>query len=138
MGEQEIRQKYLELQMAAEQMKHMQAQLQAIETKSSEIETNIQSFEDLKGQKNTKLLTPVAEGIFLKAELKSEDELIVNVGAGVCVRKTVEEAKKMLRERQSKLSQYVKELAAEVENAAEAIRKLEEELSRMIKQGENV
>ena len=138
MAEEEIRQKYVELQMAAEQMKQMQAQLQALEAKSAELEANMQSFEELKGQKSAELLAPIAEGIFLKAELKNEEEVIVNAGAGVCVRKSVEEAKKMLLERRDELNDYVRELTQQIENGAESMRNLEEELGKMVRQSKNV
>jgi len=133
MAEEEIRQKYMELQMAAEQLKQMQVQMQTLETKGQELDANIQSFEELKGQKSSEMLTPIAEGIFLKAELKSDSEVIVNVGAGVCGKRTVEEAKKMLQERQREINQYATEMTAEVEKIAEAMRKLEQDLSSMVK-----
>jgi len=138
MGEEEIRQKYLELQMGAEQMKQMQTQLQTVEAKSQELHANIESFDELKGQKDTGILTPIAEGIFLKAELKSDSHVIVNVGAGVCVKKTIEGAKKMLRERHLELENYSKEIISEVEKLAAGMKGLEEQLGSMIKQDKNV
>ncbi len=133
MGDEEIRQKYLELQMAAEQVKQMHSHLQAVEAKGQEIELNAASLEGIKGKGSTALLAPVVEGIFLKAELKSDSEVIVNVGAGVCVNKKIEEAAGILREKQAELSQYGKELAIELQMASEGVRKLEEELNRIIK-----
>ncbi len=135
MANEELRQKYLELQMAAEQIKQMNAHLQAVEAKRSELEQNISSLEGIKGKKNAGLLAPVVEGIFLRAELKSDSEVIVNVGAGVCVNKKIEEAAAILREKQAELGKYAKELAVELEMASEGIKKLEEELNSIIKAG---
>lgn len=135
MANEELRQKYLELQLAAEQIKQMNAHLQAVEAKRSELEQNISSLEGIKGKKNAGLLAPVVEGIFLRTELKSDSEVIVNVGAGVCVNKRIEEAAAILREKQAELGQYAKELAVELEMASEGIKKLEEELNSIIKAG---
>ena len=136
MADEEIRQKYLELQMAAEQLKRMQMQMQALETKSQEIEANVQSFDELKGKKSSEMLTPIAEGIFLKAELKSDSHVIVNVGAGVCVKKTIEKAGKMLQERRDEINQYARELTLEVKKLAESMKGLEQELDKMVKERE--
>ncbi len=133
MGDDEIRQKYLELQVGAEQMKQMHAQLQAVEAKSRELELNTRNLGGIKGSNNAAMLAPVVEGIFLRAELKSDADVIVNVGAGVCVKKTVGEAIAILKEKQAELNQYAKELAIELEMASEGMRKLEEELNGMIK-----
>ncbi len=133
MVNEELRQKYLELQLAAEQVKQMHAHFQAVEAKRSEIEQNISNLEGIKGKKNADLLAPVVEGIFLKTELKSDSEVIVNVGAGICVNKKIEEAAAILKEKQAELSQYANELAAEIEMASEGIKNLEEELNSIIK-----
>ena len=133
MGDDEIRQKYLELQIGAEQMKQMHSQLQAVEAKSQELELNIRNLESIKGSNNAAMLAPVAEGIFLRAELKSDAEVIVNAGAGVCVKKTIGEAAGILKEKKAELNQYARELSIELEMASEGMRKLEEELNSMIK-----
>ncbi len=135
MVNEELRQKYLELQMAAEQIKQMNSHLRAVDAKRNELEQNISNLESIKGKKNAEMLAPVVEGIFLKAELKSDSEVIVNVGAGVCVNKKIEEAEAILRGKQAELSQYSNELSAEIEMASEGIKKLEEELNRIIKSG---
>lgn len=135
MVNEELRQKYLEFQMAVEQMRQMHAHLQAVEAKRSELELNISSLEDIKGRKSAEMLAPIVEGVFLRAELKSDSEVVVNVGAGVCVNKKIEEAVAILREKQAELGRYAKELAAEIETASEGIKELEEELNRIIKSG---
>jgi len=132
MEEEQMKQKYMELQMAAEQMKQMNTQLQTLEAKTQEIQNNVNSVSEITGNKNSKMLTPIAEGIFLEAELKSDTHVIVNVGAGVCVEKTVKEAQDMLRDKQQELSQFTQEMHAEVEKAATVVKQLEEELGNMV------
>ena len=129
MEEPEMKQKYLQLQMAAEQMKGMHAQLQVVEAKTREIEDSIQSLQDVKGMKTARMLAPIVEGVFLPAELKSSTEVIVNVGAGVCVKKSIDEAKALLEDKFKEMGQYAKEIHAGLEQAAEAVKGIEKELT---------
>ena len=129
MEEAEMKQKYLQLQMAAEQMKGMHAQLQSLETKATEIEGSIRSIEEIKGKKSAPMLVPVVEGIFLSAELKESTEVVVNVGAGVCVKKTIDDARAMLEDRYGEMAQYAKEMQAELERCAEEVRGIEKEIT---------
>ncbi|MBI2664590.1 prefoldin subunit alpha [Candidatus Woesearchaeota archaeon] len=132
MGEEEIKQKYLQLQMTAQNVREIQQQLEAVERKGKELEANIDSIADLKGRKSAEMLSPISEGIFLKAQLKDERHLVVNVGAGVCVRKSAEEVRRMLQERKLELSQYAARMRKQAERGEEMMKKLELELSSMV------
>ena len=125
MEEMEMRQKYLQLQMAAEQMKGMHAQLQALEAKTAEIAVSIRSLEEIKGKKSVPMLVPIVEGIFLSAELKGSDDVVVNVGAGVCVKKPIDDARALLEARYDEMGQYAKEMQAELEKYSEEVRGIE-------------
>ena len=51
-----------------------------------------QALDDLKTTKTgTEILVPMASGIFIKAELKDNKELAINVGADTVVKKNIEE-----------------------------------------------
>lgn len=132
--EEEVKRKYLELQMTAEQMKQMQSQLQVIEGKLNELQASMESIDELKGKKDSELLTPIADGIFLKTVLKDTDEVIMNVGAGICINKTLDESKQLLMERHTEIKQYAQELLQQLENTAASIKKMEEDLEKMINQ----
>ena len=124
-----MRQKYLQLQVTAEQMKNAHSQLQAIEAKSHELEESIRSIEEIKTKKGVSMLAPLVDGIFLPAQLKGGDEVIVNVGAGVCVKKSADDAKKLLEEKFREISIYAKEMHAELGQIAEAAKSIEKEIT---------
>ncbi|MFH0978368.1 MAG: prefoldin subunit alpha [Candidatus Woesearchaeota archaeon] len=95
--QEELQQKYMEFQMLDQQMKQTQKQLQALEDQVVEIIYTQQGLEELKKVKEgTEILVPVSSGIFAKAKIQKPGELIVNVGAGTAVSKTVDSTQEML------------------------------------------
>ncbi len=133
-----LKDKYAELRMASVQIKQLQEQLEALYAKRQELETAITSLDELKGsQKKAKMLAPVTEGMFLSATLESNEELIVNVGGNVCVKKTIEEAKGMLKERLQDLSGYQESMLEELNKLTDQATGIEAELGQMMQEGES-
>ncbi len=128
-----VRQKYLELQIASERMRQLEQQLEAVQEKHMDLEMSRESLGELGRAEKTSMLVPVSDGIFAKAELKDNKELIVNVGAGVCVKKSVEEAQKMLEESMEELKSASKEIIEALQRTAEQSQMLEKELGSMLK-----
>ena len=133
-----LKDKYAELRMASVQIKQLQQQLEALDEKRQELENAITSLDSLKGsQKKAKMLAPITEGMFVSATLESSDELIVNVGGNVCVRKTVEEAKGMLKERLQDVSGYQENMLEELNKLTDQAAGLEGELGQMMQEQES-
>ncbi|MBI2125064.1 prefoldin subunit alpha, partial [Candidatus Woesearchaeota archaeon] len=75
-----------------------------------ELDTSIEALTELqKIDLNTELLAPVANGIFLKAELKDNQKLVVNVGADVSTEKTIPEVITLLEEQKEKITENIVE-----------------------------
>ncbi len=128
-----LKDKYAELRMASVQIKQLQQQLEALDEKRQELENAMASLDELKGsQKKAKMLAPVTEGMFISATLDNNDELIVNVGGNVCVRKTIEEAKGMLKEKQQEISGYQESMLEELNRLTDQAAGLEAELGQML------
>ena len=87
-AEKEVRKKYIELQLMEQQMKQLQENAKVLDSQLAELIGVIQSLEDFKSVENKTLLwVPISNGIFTKAELIDNRELMVNVGADVVVNK---------------------------------------------------
>ena len=94
MGKEELQEKYIELQMIEQQMKQIQKQAQLVDSQMNELAVAHQALDDIKKTKpGTKILVPISNGIFAKAEIKDNEDLIVNVGANVIVNKDFESTK---------------------------------------------
>jgi prefoldin alpha subunit len=132
--EEELKEKYLALQMLAGKMKQLEEQVQAVSERLALIREVEDSLDELKSAKaDVDALVPVSEGIFVKASIKDANSLIVNVGSGVCVEKTPDETKELLNQRSSELSGHRTQLMAELEMQAMQADKLEAELSKLAK-----
>ena len=75
-----------------------------------ELDNSLQALIELQKIKiNTEILAPIANGIFLKAELKDNQKLIVNIGAEATVEKNIPEVLKLLEEQKGKITDNLTE-----------------------------
>jgi prefoldin alpha subunit len=132
-NEEAVKGKYSELQMAAAQIKQMEERLEALEGKKQEIEASYSSLDELnKSSVKTKMLAPVADGMFASAILENNNELIVNVGSDICVKKTVEEAKALLGQKLQEIAKYQEDMLEEMARLTDQASMLEKELGEMV------
>lgn len=111
--EAELQKKYFEIQKKEQQIKQSQEQLANIANHIQElqkIETTLDEIEKTKS--GTELLVPLGSGIFAKANLKDNKNLLVGVGAKVHVSKNLDETKKII----NKQLKNMEDLALEVEH----------------------
>ncbi len=133
-----LKDKYAELRLASVQIKQLQQQLEALDEKRQELDNAITSLDELKNsQKKAKMLAPITEGMFISATLDSSEELVVNVGGNVCVKKTVEEAKGMLKERLQEVSGYQESMLEELNRLTDQAAGLEAELGQLMQEEES-
>ena len=134
-SEEVLKEKYAEFRMAMAQIKQVQEQLEAVEQKKQELEDAAEGVSQLKNaSKGTKMLAPVTDGIFVKTTLESTDEVLVNVGSDVCVKKTVEEATGILKAKQQELMRYQELMLEELNKLTDTANILEKELGRLVGQ----
>lgn len=130
--QEELQQKYLELQLLGNQIKQLQKQMQATEEQIIELRTVAEGLSELNNaEKGSEMLAPISEGIFVKAALEDTKELIVNVGSDVCVKKTAQEVEDMLKVRLDNLKKHRKDLMGHLEKMAELAGALEEEFAKL-------
>ena len=78
-------------------------------------------------KKGTKLLAPIAAGIFVKANLEESANVIVNVGANTAVEKTIEDAKTLISAQLNEISK----VRESFENQINTMKTRLEELQKM-------
>lgn len=127
----DIQTKQIELKMIDYQLRQLQGQLQQLDNDLMEIEMIRTNLDDLKNsKKGSEILAPIANGLFVRADLKENDEVLVNVGGNVTVKKNVEESKGILKERIEEVSKIRKELLEAMEKLGKQAMVMEEELSK--------
>jgi len=110
MAEEKNGDKYIPLQLLQQQLGQLTEYLEKLQLQQQELVTSLEALTELQKTKiNTEILAPVANGIFLKAELKDNQKLVVNVGAEVIVEKTISEVITLLEEQREKISENIAE-----------------------------
>ncbi len=100
----EMRQFLVDIRILEGTARVLQSRLDVITAALSETLTAIQTLEGVRGRENgSDTLLPVGSGSFVKAKLSDPGSIIIGVGAGVCIEKTVDDSIKDLRLRSSDL-----------------------------------
>jgi len=128
---------YMELQMMNNELQQLQQKLQAAEKQIADLtrlEETITDFSNTKPGSET--LVPLGNGLFAKAELKDNKELIMAVGASVSVTKSIEEAKKVVAEQASEMEKIAAEIESAISHTTAHMYELQQELQNSQKQSE--
>ncbi len=110
--------------MFERQINELQQQVEAVEKGIVELTTLDFGLDDLVGKKDKEIFAPIGKGIFVKAQLISE-QLMVDLGQGNFIQKNIPETKELIQEQIQKLRGIKLELE---ENLSE----IEEELTNMM------
>lgn len=117
-----------EMQMLSSQGQMIAEQIEKIDSALMELEYIKLNFDELKNTKEgTEILCPASSGIFLKAKIDKTSKLLVNVGNGVVVEKTIEQVKELLDDRINEMGESREHLLGQMEKIEERLRTLSEE-----------
>jgi prefoldin alpha subunit len=121
--------KYMQLQMLQQHAEQISEHIQKLQTQLQEITSSVEALRGLQSTKvNTEILAPVANGIFLKAALQDNQNLVVNVGAEVTVEKTIPEVITLLEEQQGKITENIAEAEAVFQQLQEQGQKMYQDI----------
>ena len=124
---------YLQLQMIQENAKQIYKQLQVAEGQLMELVMTSQSLDDFRQIKEkTEIFVPLNSGIFAKAELKKADELLVNVGANVVVKKDISSTKKLVERQVEQLRDIRERMVSDLKKLTMQGGMIEEELQKLV------
>jgi len=105
-----------------QQIQQLGQQLDAVEQGIIEMTSLNIGLNDLVGGKNKEIMAPVGRGIFAQAKLLS-DELLVDIGEGKLVKKSIPDTQKLIEEQVQKLGQAKIELNNAMEQINEELTK---------------
>jgi len=135
--EKEIQRKYMELQLMDSQIKQLQKQIQLADSQLEELESVSASLDDFGGiSTGTEIIVPFAQGIYAKAELKNNEELIVNVGANVFAKKKIPETKKAVNSQLDDMRNLRGRMIADIKEMVTKAGSLQEELKKLASEKE--
>ncbi|MDO8510713.1 MAG: prefoldin subunit alpha [Nanoarchaeota archaeon] len=117
--------KYRQLQQLQQQVEQITEYVERMQGQQKELDASIEALSELqKTNINTEILAPIANGIFLKAELKDNQKLVVNVGAEVTVEKNIPEVLRLLTEQKEKIAENISEAETFLQELYEQGKKL--------------
>ena len=104
----------MQLQLLEQQAGHFEEQLEVINQQIEELNRLKKNLNDFQNSKESEVFSEFGKGIYFKSSIKSK-ELLVEVGAGVVVKKTPEEAKEIIVQQIKKLSEAREHLSEKLE-----------------------
>lgn len=84
------------------ELNYYQELLEQVEQSMTNLANTKQALEDFDREQSKDVLAPIANGVFVEAQIKSKD-LFVNVGADVVSKKTVKEAIEIINEQEKEI-----------------------------------
>ena len=99
----------------------LQQQIETLNATITELQIAMDTLETVKGQDNKETLVPIGAGSFLITELKNIEEVIICLGAGVAVKKTVVDAKATIAEQKKELEELKDKMASDLHKITQYI-----------------
>lgn len=135
MKKDDVAKKYMEFQILSQQIQQSQQQIQVMSQQVSELKRLSKNISEIaKSKEDSEMYTNLGVGVHIKSQIKDIKNLLVNVGAGVFVKKTPEETVKIIDQQAIELDKYLVNLDANTNQSVEKAEKLRQEISEAQKE----
>jgi len=139
--DEEIRRMLVELRLLEGSARTIESRLAVVDTALSEMLIASSTLEGIKNTpKGTEALIPVGAGSFIRVELADSEKIVMGVGAGVSLEKSVNDSIESLKNRQDDLEKLRTSLQQQLSQIASRIDDERRTLSDLVKKrgGETV
>lgn len=121
-NEEELRRLGVELRFFEQTAEAIQSRISMVNAVITDLTMASMALEGLEKEKeNSELLVPIGGSSYIKAKLENPDKVIVGMGAGVSVEKTLQEAKEIVKKRLENLEKTRISLQQQFAQVAERI-----------------
>jgi prefoldin alpha subunit len=104
----------------------LQQQLNMVSLSAQDCQRAITTIEELEKEKEgAHTMVPIGSGSFVYAKLDMIDKVVVNVGAGISIEKSVPEAKEILQRRKSELDKILEKMNTTLGQLAQGMQAIE-------------
>ena len=126
--------KYIEIQILEQQIKQIQKNLEILNQQIFELNMISNSLTEIKKTKiGQELLVPLGSGIFIKTELKDNNEILTNVGSDVVISKTNAETKTFIKSQTEFVTEMITKIEQELHLSISKYEELKEDLQELVK-----
>ncbi len=134
-SEAEAKEKYMEFQLVQQQLQQLTEHVEQMNQQQAELEISINAIQEIeKTPLKNEFLAPLANGIFVKGELKENSKLIINVGSNVTVERTPSEVIELLHKQRVEVVEQTAQAEAVVEQLSNYALKLYKEVEKQVKE----
>ncbi len=127
-----LQEKYVELQLLSMQIKQLEEQLNVLDQKAQELVILRESMRRLGELKaSAKSLAPIGPGIFVPGTVDPTKGVLINVGAGVIVNKSFDEAENTINTQLHQIEDITLELSNNLRAMAEQAQVTEMEIDKL-------
>ena len=107
--EEELRKLSVEMRFLEQTASTLQQRISMMNAAMSDLTYANMTLEGMEQEKeNSELLVPIGGSVYIKVKLANTDKVVVGMGAGVSVEKTVPEAKTIVKERLGELEKTMR------------------------------
>jgi len=132
MVKKDFKEKYMEHQVLMQQLQQLQENISSLDKHILDLKVlndNLDSIGKTESGKDT--LMPLGSGIFVNGTLKDNKSVIMNVGANICVEKSVEEAKQTIDKQIEDVGNLLEQLQVEITNTSFRLQELQNEFQNI-------
>src|SRR3989338_6814386 len=130
----EVQEKYVEFQMLQAQMQAVHKQMEALAEQAHEmdiVESAIDEFS--RSKKGNDMFVTLTPGLFVKAKLEENESVVLNVGGGAMVQKSIPQAKEIVANQCGELRKLEAEMAGQLKKLELRTLELQKELQALVK-----
>ncbi|HLC66263.1 MAG TPA: prefoldin subunit alpha [Candidatus Nanoarchaeia archaeon] len=129
----QLQQRYMEFQLVGAQIKRVREQLQQLDQQLVDLDGVKDNLEELKTTVGgTDLFVPVSSGIFMRAKAGAMDKVVLNVGAGVAVAKSIPDAQQLISEQMEQAGKLREQMMTSLNALLDAGKQLQAELEKLV------
>jgi prefoldin alpha subunit len=128
----EIQKKLIKYQILESRANALMKNREMLITKMLEIESTLNSIEELKKTNGEDILLPIGSSIHVKGELKKTDKMIAELGANTAIESTIEKTKEIIEKRRKILENDLISLENELISLSNEIARLQPEIRAML------
>jgi prefoldin alpha subunit len=125
-----------QINMYKSQGEIVQQQVETIQASLTEVEVLEETLNDVKGKGSLKTLVPVGAGSFMNAEISNTEDIIMSVGAGVAIKKNIDDAKETITQQKKELTQSLENMLNNLEKINQVISQLSPRAEELMMQAQ--
>ena len=136
MNEKELQEKMLIYRTLESRLEMFTRQRELINNKLVEIVSTISSIDEL-GKKQENILFKIGSEAYAYGDISDKNEILVDVGAGIILEKSIEEGKETLNKRKHDMENAFKEVQTNIAQISNAMGQLGPEINELIEKSQN-